>query len=404
MTTPYHNRDPVSGFRQPIAYKISGVYGGFFLYVGIVLPFWALWLAEVGLSPGEIGFLIGFPSFLKIISSPFIAQQCDKWGMTRRPMLGLLALAILFFCGYFFFIGFSFFALVTLFFSVALTGFIPLIESYAVRACDRHHLQYGRLRSVGSIFFVMVSVGFGHYLDHYGYDNFLYFGVGSLVLTFLAVFLLPRDQRPPPRQSPDPEVKAVSPLKFLFSSREFVMFLVVLSLIQMSHGFIYVMGSVYWHDQGIDNQTIGALWSVGVIAEIGVFIFAGRIIARFRPMYVLGVIAVFGVIRWLALAVSLSVPLLFLAQSLHGLTYGAAHLVAMYYLSSRVPDQYFTTAQSLYSSVPLGLAQGTVMLLAGPMYEQAGGAAYYVMAALCFAVLFIARFVRRVAKDANSVA
>lgn len=174
------------------------------------------------------------------------------------------------------------------------------------------------------------------------------------------------------------------------------MFLIVLSLIQMSHGFIYVMGSYYWAKQGIDNETIGALWSIGVVAEILIFIFAGRFITRFRPMYVLAVIAVFGVVRWSVLAVSVSLPLLFFVQTFHGLTYGASHLVAMYFLSSRVPDKYFMTAQSLYSSVPMGLSIGIVMILSGPLYDMLAGRAYFIMAALSLMVLFIAKSVRRV--------
>ncbi|MBL4800474.1 MAG: MFS transporter, partial [Emcibacter sp.] len=339
------------------------------------------------------------PSFLKVLSSPFIAQICDKTGMVRRPMMVLLALAILFFSGYFVVVSFTYFVLVTILFSVVYFAVSPLVESYAVRICDKYNLQYGRIRSVGSIVFIITSVLFGKYLDHFGYDNFLYFCIGSLFITFFAVFLLPREGR-----KPQQNVGLVSgddpPLKFLLTSRPFIMFHVVLSLIQMSHGFIYVLGSYHWARQGIDNATIGVLWSIGVMAEILVFIFAGRIVTRVRPMYLLVIIAVFGVIRWMVLAVTVSLPLLFVVQTFHGLTYGASHLVAMYYLSSRVPDKYFMTAQSLYSSVPMGLSIGAVMLLSGPLYNMWGGGAYYVMAALCLMVLFIARFVRRVENEA----
>lgn len=398
MSTKEH----ISGFKNPVAYKVGGVYGGLFIYVGIALPFWALWLAEVGLSPAEIGFLLGFPSFLKLFSSPFIAQLCDKWGTVRRPMLVLMALSTLFFVGYFFITTFSSFVLVTLFFSVAYSSVAPLMESYAVRACDKYNLQYGRVRSVGSIVFVITSVLFGKYLDYFGYDNFLYFCIASMVITFFAIFLLPRECRKPEPQHTEEKDSGISPLKFLLTSRQFIMFLVVLSLIQMSHGFIYVLGSYHWASQGLDNETIGALWSIGVIAEILIFIFAGRIVTRIRPMYFLAIIAVFGAVRWVVLAMTVSLPLLFFIQTFHGLTYGASHLVAMYYLSSRVPDKYFTTAQSLYSSVPMGFSLGLVMLLSGPLYNLFGGQTYYFMAALCLIVLFLVKSVRRVSGDVAS--
>lgn len=285
-------------------------------------------------------------------------------------------------------------------FSVVYYAVTSLIESYAVRVCDKYNLQYGRVRSVGSVVFIITSILFGKYLDHFGYGNFLYFCVGSMVITFFAVFMLPREgSRQQQQDMAVMDDDGVSPLKFLLTNRQFLMFLVVISLIQMSHGFIYVMGSYHWAAEGIDNETIGALWSIGVVAEVLVFIFAGQIIIRLRPMYILAIIAVFGAIRWMVLAVTTSLPLLIIAQTFHGLTYGAAHLVAMYYLSSRVPDKYFMTAQSLYSSVPLGVSIGLVMLLSGPLYDMFGGRSYFVMAVLCLMVLFIARFVRRVAND-----
>lgn len=391
-------KETISGFKNPVAYRVAGVYGGLFLYVGMALPFWALWLADIGMTPGEIGFLIGFPALVKLLTSPFIGQLCDKSGIVRRPMMILLILSGLFFSGFFFLHSFSALIVVTLLFSTAYYAVGPLMESYTIRVCDRYNLQYGRIRSVGSAVFVFTSVLFGKYLDHYGYGYFLYFCVASLAFTFVAIFMLPGEKKKPPPPTMETVGRDLTPLKFLLTNRRFIMFLVVISLIQMSHGFIYVMGSVHWAAQGIDNATIGALWSIGVIAEIAVFVFAGGIIRRFRPMYVLSFIALFGAVRWWVLAMTSYLPLLIIVQTFHGLTYAATHLVSMYFLSSRVPDKYFMTAQSLYSSVPMGFSLGMVMLLSGPLYNMFGGQGYFFMAALCGSVVFMAGFVRRVDK------
>ncbi len=390
------NHKDINGFKNPVAYKVGGVYSGLFLYIGMALPFWALWLAKMGLSPAEIGILMGLPSFLKILSSPFIAQFCDKWGTVRRPMMWLLILSVLFFMGYFISRSFVHFVLVTVFFSFTYFSVAPLMESYAVRACDKYNLQYGRLRSVGSFTFVITSILFGEYLDYYGYDNFLYFGVASIMYTFFTVYLLPREGRKSVPTRGNKSLAEIAPLKFLLTNRQFIMFLLVLSLLQMSHGFVYVLGSYHWATQGIDNKTIGLLWSIGVGAEILIFIFGGKIVTRIRPMYFLIFIAMFGAIRWGVMGATTSLPLLILAQTLHGLTYGASHLVAMYYLSSRVPSKYFMTAQSLYSSVPMGMAIGLVMLFSGPIYNIFGGQTYYFMSALCLIALMVARQVRRI--------
>jgi len=386
-----------NGFQNPVAYKLSGVYGGLFLYVGIFLPFWALWLADVGLSPAEISILIGFPSIMKVLSSPYVGQLCDKWGQLRRPLLVIMALSILIFCFYFFTTRFFGLAIVTFAFSLVYYAATPLVESYAVRSCDQHQLNYGRIRSVGSIVFILVSTVFGYYLDHHGYGTFLYFGLGALLVTFIAVFILPHDHIRLPNVDPEgSEGSDMSPLKTLLTNRNFLAFLTVQSLIYMSHGLMYVMGSYYWEEQGIDKFMIGILWSVGVLAEILVFMVGSKIVSAYRPMYLLSIIAFFGILRWMVIGMTLSLPVLFAVQTIHGLTYGAAHLVAMFFLSSRVPRKLFTSAQSLYSSIPSGLALGGMMLFSGTLYDLFQGRAYYFMALLCLLALIATRFVRKI--------
>jgi PPP family 3-phenylpropionic acid transporter len=75
---------------------------------------------------------------------------------------------------------------------------------------------------------------------------------------------------------------------------------------------------------------------------------------------------------------ALLVPL----QILHGLTFGAAHLGAIHVMARAVPEGQAGTAQALYASVVGGVGMGAAMLLAGPLYADFGGRAYWAMAVL----------------------
>ena len=77
-------------------------------------------------------------------------------------------------------------------------------------------------------------------------------------------------------------------------------------------------------------------------------------------------------------------------QLLHGLTFGAAHLAAMYYLMREVPPGLAATAQGLYGAVAWGAAFGLTMLAAGALYGAYGGGAFFVMAGMCFAGMVFA--------------
>ena len=62
--------------------------------------------------------------------------------------------------------------------------------------------------------------------------------------------------------------------------RGFKVFLLAAALLQASHAMLYVFGTLHWLGAGVDERTVGMLWSLGVVAEIGLFFMAGRLRGR----------------------------------------------------------------------------------------------------------------------------
>ena len=62
----------------------------------------------------------------------------------------------------------------------------------------------------------------------------------------------------------------------LAHSPTFLLFLLAASTIQASHALYYTFGTLHWRAQGFADGTIGALWALGVVAEIGLFAVSGR--------------------------------------------------------------------------------------------------------------------------------
>jgi len=89
-----------------------------------------------------------------------------------------------------------------------------------------------------------------------------------------------------------------------------------------------------------------------------------------------------GVLRWGITGATTELVPLFLAQSLHALTFGAMHLAAIRALGV-LPAGLGARAQTLHASLGVGLASGVLMLASGPLYGVLGGHAFWAMAALC---------------------
>src|SRR5262249_8055562 len=124
-------------------------------------------------------------------------------------------------------------------------------------------------------------------------------------------------------------------------SRRLPVFLAVTgaaSLVQASHAVYYGFSTLEW-SASLDGTAIGALWALGVVAEIVLFAVSGRLPRSIGPLTLLAWGAGGGVLRWGAMALDPPLALLPLLQCLHALSFGATHLGAVQFLSRTMADR-----------------------------------------------------------------
>lgn len=367
--------------------KLCANYTSVYIYLGVMTPFWAIWLSYKGLSPSEIGTIIAIPYLIKLVVAPIISQASDKRQEYRRPLIMCVVSSVMFTGCYFIADGYWQLLLVTILVNLTLPAVMPLMETITVAQSSKHDLLYGRIRSFGSVSFIVAAVVLGWFLKNTEEESIILgFVFASLVLLLLTSLLLPHGNKIEGTLS---ATTRISPIKAMLRNADFLWFLVVVGLIQASHGVYYSMGSIYWQEGGLGEDIIGMLWAVGVIAEILFFVFCGNLIRKFPVSVIFAVIGIFGTLRWLVLSLTMSLPMIVLVQILHALTFGASHLVAIHYIGRNVSDEYAGTAQSLYSSLPLGLVMGVSTYTGGIIYEYRAGGAYVVMSGMCFMAFLI---------------
>ncbi len=373
---------------RAVALRYAAFYGAVFLAVGIYQPFWPVFLKSRGLSAAEIGLVFALTSWIRIVTTPAIAQIADRSGRAKATLVVAAALSLVFFTGFFEARGFWPILLVMLPAAICFQPMIPLVESQTMAAVLRERLDYGRIRLWGSLAFILSTIGAGSLITGRAPDLVFFLVLGALALTLLAALALPATQGR--RQGGAP----LSPLTLL-RDRRFLLFLGAAALIQASHAAYYGFSALHWQAAGLSEATIGGLWAEGVIVEVLLFAFSGRVMARANPAALLVLAALAGMLRWTVLAASTDLGVLIAVQALHALTFGAAHLGAMHFLARAAPAGLAATAQSLYSALSSGVAMGLAMLLAGALYEAAAGRAFLAMTVLSAVGLVLALVLRR---------
>jgi len=386
------------GARPPaLGIKLGLVYGGFFLFLGMFAPYWPVWLEDLGFGLAEIGILVALTHGLKTVTSPFIGHISDMSGNRRRILIIVGLLSVVSFTFYFGARGLVAVAVVTMVSHVFIPALLPLTEQFTVMAVRRHGVDYGRVRAVGSVTFILASLVGGVLLDVFSSDVVIPFCLAALCATLVAIVMLP------PERSAKVETAggsaALSLLLSLLKNRPFFAVLIMVGLLQSSHGVYYALGSVHWRSEGIDPAMIGTLWGVGVVAEIILFMTAGRWMAALNPVMVFFWIGVLGVLRWAITAFTTDVFILLAVQLLHAATYGATHLATISFLGRHIPEDRAASAQALVSAGPMGLGLGLALASSGVLYDQWKGGAYLAMAGLCALCTLFALIVMRPGKE-----
>ncbi len=409
--------------RAFFAARLGIFYGAVFLFIGMFMPYFPLWLKAVGLSDTQVALVLAAPFVIRVVMTPLISALADALGNWRNVLVILcwlsLGLLVIWAAAGRGGVSFTGMLLLSSLFGVVWTSVMPLSETVTMRAVRKAGISYGRARLWGSAAFILSSMGLGKALDAFGTGIIMPSLILALFLTVLAAHGLPPDALLDNREEKAgrkvrkgrrrgrrehtfgiPEAgpqqrtgqgarlgvgtgkASADIIAALLRCPEFVLFLVFAGLLQATHGLYYSFGTLHWQSLGYSGATIGVLWGIGVLAEIILFWFAVPVMARWRAVDLLLAGALATVIRWGSMAMGPPLLLLFPLQILHAFTFGAAHLGSMYFISRHLSRKHAGTGQGLYASLAMGIIMGASTLASGELYALWGGRAYLVMAGL----------------------
>ncbi len=361
-----------------LSIRLSIFYASLCLFSGVQLPFFPVWLTSKGLGPQEISFIIAATMFLRIAAGPIFAFIADRLDDRRRVVIALAWASLIAVCLYVVSSGFWQIFLVTLVLMALWPSITPLIETIAMKASREQGVDYGRVRLWCSITFIAGSSGTGWLLGFNPPSIIAFCLIGAIAVNLLGAYLLAPEL--PSSNGPALSSNLIKGTLDIIRQPVFMLGITVASIIQSGHAVYYAFGTLNWQRLGYSDVTIGALWGVGIIAEIMLFAFSGPIVARIGATRLLTIGAAAAVFRWGITALSPPLWLLFPLQALHALTYCAAHLGALHFITIATPRSLAATGQSLYASLSAGVIMGGMTLAAGALYQAYGPYAYFLSA------------------------
>lgn len=356
------------------AWRLAVFYAALFTALGVQLPFLPVWLAARGLDAGEIGLALALPMIVRVVAIPLATRIADRRDAVRGTLAIAATAAVAGYAAAGLTTGVAAILATLTLAACFYTPLMPLADAYALRGLAQRGVSYGPVRLWGSAAFVAGSFGAGLLLEWIAPGNLIWLLVAAMLpAAFAACALGPVSPGAPTKSRP------AASAAVLLRSPAFLLVALAASLIQASHAVYYGFSAIDWQADGLDSTAIGALWALGVIAEIVLFAVSGRL--RLGPIALLVLGGVGALVRWGAMAFDPAPIWLPLLQCLHALSFGATHLGAMAFMLRAAPAEIGATAQG-YLAVVQGLAMAGAMGLAGLLYTHGGNLAYAAMAVM----------------------
>lgn len=361
--------------------RLATSYFFYFAILGLISPYLSVFLDGKGFTSVELGEIFAILTATKIVAPSLWAILADKTGqklliIRLGALLALLSFIVLFWLNSYWPISFCL-ALFSLFW----TAILPQLEVFTLTSVRHSSKIYARIRLWGSLGFIVLAVVAGQVMEYYAPGNLLnseanlftnaFVWMGTVILLCLLISTMVIK---PQRIVNKPQQQALAITGKLLDLR-FIIFFMAGVLLQISFGPYYGFFALFLRDLAYPGLAVGLLISLGVVAEILIFIFASSFFKAFTLKAILIVSLAATALRWFIVALyAESIWLLALTQLIHAASFALFHSASMIFISEHFTRCQQSRGQAVYLGGVYGVGGAIGAYIAGVLWLDGLGA------------------------------
>src|SRR3989339_1449149 len=142
-------------------WRIAGFYFFYYAFIGMFAPYWSLYLQSIHFNAVEIAILMSVQPVMRMLAPNLWGWLADHTGKRLLVVQIAASLSAVFYLGVFMTTSFWGMFLVLGLMSFFWSASMPLVEATTLSYLGKHATRYGRIRSWGSVGFIVAVVGLG---------------------------------------------------------------------------------------------------------------------------------------------------------------------------------------------------------------------------------------------------
>jgi PPP family 3-phenylpropionic acid transporter len=347
----------------------------YYAFMGALTTYAPLYFAFHGVSAAGVGILMSLVQVMRIVGPTLWGWVADH-SSRRVLVLRMTAVgALLAFSGIVLGTGFVHFFIAMVCLNLFTSAQGPLTEALMLAEMRGDTSRYGRVRLWGSLGFIAAVMAAGVLLDR--------LGVAALPWLAGAVLLLVLAQSLRIREAPRADgAHPALPLLEVLRKPAVIAFFAQAALMVGAHTSLYAFYSLYLERAGYGKAVTGAMWSLGVLAEVVFFYFQAGVMRRIGVRAMMMASFAVAVLRFAAIGFGAGwLAVLVLAQLLHAFTFAAHHCASITAMQRWFGGALQARGQALFMSIAYGIGGTCGGLLLSWCWETLGPQSVYAAAA-----------------------
>ena len=358
--------------------RAATFYSTFYMSAAAATVYAGIWLQLKGMNAEQIGIINAVPVLVMLVLNLVVGRIADKADDWRQVIvIGALSAAVIP-IGLFWVNDFWGILLFWTLAAIPLASIGPVVDAATMRLTRRNGTDYGAIRAWGSVGYTAVIFATGYLVSWLGGGVFLPLFVGLAMLRGLVSLGLPNFRAPRHEQTLAAHPGAGRLLEVM--KPWFLLPLVGWSMVFGTHLVLNAFSALLWKEQGIPEDMIGILITIGALSETAMMFVFARFARRFPARVLILCSALVSVIRWAAMGFSPGVEMLFGLQLLHSVTFAMGFMGCVHFIANWTSEDIAAEAQSFFQV--LQQAMSVIALVAfGWLVGLMGAKAYLVAAA-----------------------
>lgn len=374
-----------------------GSLSAFFWFAWAFGCYQAVYLQSIGFSASQLGLLNSISSGVGIASVAFWGMVSDRIGSLRKVLVIILA------------VGAGLYALTPLVPTapVVLMVFLPAVhffrgsqstfsENILVRNCNELRLNYGVLRSAGSLLFTVGSLVIASLLPAVGVQNtFVLSGILMVIPVVLTICAREPAAQPVAKRGEKSEKLDLAPL---FQNKVYLMFLVFTFVFYLAASCESTFLPYFMSSVQIPSERYGVALAYRALLEIPFLIVMVRLRQRFPLRVLVATAPLLMALECLGFGLfAKTLPVMLIFCTFYGLGNGLFIGATLNYVYELAPAHLKASAQAFYAAVS-SVAGILGNLLGGLVFDGIGAKPFYLVIAATFAMsalLFVLFFIGR---------